>query len=95
MTKNFDLKIVDLDGKPVSDGGTDLTAAVVCAAALLNGGDDKTPTAEKVTRYELAVRVRKGGDVDLTVDELKLISDSVGKMYTPIVVGQVLPFLNK
>ncbi len=56
-------------------------------------GDDPT---EKMKKYGLALKIQDAtanklqehSKVDLTVDELKMVKDAIGKLQTPLIVGQ-------
>jgi hypothetical protein len=96
MLKNLDDPIVDLSGDPVTEpDGSKPSIKSVAVTALLNSPEG-TPTAtQKADRYHLAMRLHKGGDQDLTVEELALIKSLVGAFFLPLVVGQVFDWCDK
>ena len=50
---------------------------------------------EKVERYELAKKIHHSkGLVDLTVEEIALLKELVGRIYPPITVGQAFEILD-
>ena len=63
-------------------------------AALLQP-DEKDSADEKVTKFELMLRVSaaKDGELDLESEDITLVKKLVGKMYAPLVVGQVYRIL--
>ena len=95
MIRNFDAELTDLRGEPLrhEGKGTPMSQAVAEALIAPLGDEDATGDA-KAARYELALRVVKGGDVDLTVDELALIKERVGRGCVPLAVGQIYRVLN-
>jgi len=85
------------DGTPLKDmvngEAVDATVrqAVVNALMAPVEGDDGVA---KVRKYELAMRVYKEEEVDLTVEEAAIIKTAVGKSFAPIVVGQLFNLLD-
>ncbi len=67
---------------------------VVCAS-LLNAyaGEENLSGDEKAKRYKLAVSIVDQDEVDLSIDEVKLIKDLVGKSPFPTIVGQAFEML--
>ncbi len=90
MTKNVDAPIRDLNGTPLTDATGPVTVGSVCLTALLTAtADDKSTPAEKVSKWKLAQRIHKGGDVALTPEDLTALKAAVGPLFGPLVVGQV------
>ena len=56
---------------------------------------ENTDGAEKVTRYALAMRVHQSDEVELNVEERAKLKDLVGKIYGPLIVGQVWEMLEE
>ena len=48
---------------------------------------------EKVKKFDLAQRIYKNDEVNLTAEEISLIKERVGESFPPIVVGQVWKIL--
>lgn len=94
-SKNFDSTLKTLDGQDALDNGNPVILRNLVTSALLNGADEKTPPGEKVERYSLAVKLNEGGDQSLTPEQIVLIKGAVGKLYTPIVVGQLFELLDE
>ncbi len=72
------------------------TMRIVCTNSLLTPTqDDKNIDGnEKARRFELAMRVYTEDEIDLNVDELKLIKDLIGRLYSPLVVGRAYQILD-
>ena len=79
------------DGKPI-------TLDVVVVNALVNSANTQADVAltgtEKLALWDLAKKVNKNKSCALTVDELKLIMDRVGRYYAPLIVGPVMALLD-
>ena len=73
-----------------------LTLRTVCQRALLGtiSGDERSDGKEKVLLYELALRVTKEDEPDLKDEERVKIKERIGKMFGPLVVGQVYALLS-
>jgi len=90
VLKTFDGQAMkDNDGK---GNAIDATVKLAIVNAVLSPVDKETGV-DKVKKYELAKKVFNADEVDLNEDEIKLIKDSVGKSFTPIVVGQIYELL--
>ncbi len=73
-----------------------LTMRIVCTNSLLTPTqDDKNIDGnEKAKRFELAMRIYTEKEIDLDIDELKMIKDLIGRLYTPLVVGRAYQILD-
>lgn len=97
MKINLDVEILDIRGRPIIIQGEEevLTLKDVCInAILLEGQDEKIEGKEKVRRYQLALKIKEGGVQNLSVEDLSLLKEKVGRMYTVLVAGQALPLLD-
>ena len=94
MKKDFSRPVLTLGGAPAEDAGKTLTVGAACVNALL-GPDDSATGEEKARRYQLALRIHAGGEVEVKSDELALLKTLVGRAYLPLVVGQVYAFLDE
>jgi hypothetical protein len=57
--------------------------------------DDQTSTdIQKFENFMLAEKIKKGGDVEISVEELVQIKKKVGQNPSPIIVGRVFQFIN-
>ena len=99
--RDMDCKLLEQD-KPVFDDAGKVTSTIkepvllgkLCKSALLQANEEDKAD-EKVTRFELSLRLSmaKGDDIDLEAEDVTLIKKLVGKMYAPLVVGQVYRLL--
>jgi hypothetical protein len=97
MKINMDTFINDLKGNPMPDSGNPesggLTLGSVCAQGLIAFEETDKDGQVKLKKYELAMKVNKGGEVALTAEEISLIKGQVGKFFTVLVVGQAFKLL--
>ena len=69
----------------------------VCVNALLEPNqDDKNLNGEKKAKsYHLAMEIYKTkGKIDLSIDDIKLLKDLIGRMPSPLIVGQAFDILD-
>jgi hypothetical protein len=93
---DMDTMICDLEGAPImtkaaKDGDPDkpFTLGFACVEALLlNHPKEEVGGNEKLDRYLLAMRIRQGGRVELSSEEISKIKELVGAAYSPLVSGQ-------
>lgn len=81
--------VLKLDGKAwaASPEEGDLTIRKAVKFAILNADLDKKSPVQKYEAYKLAIKV-EGESPDFSVEELKVIKDSVGAVYAaPEIVG--------
>lgn len=96
MKINVDQVLKAIDGSVMKDvdakgAAIDATLKLALVNAVLAPAE-----AEKMKRYELYKRIKQGGDVELTSEEITLCKEAVDKTYpTPLVVGQVIEMLEK
>lgn len=101
----IDLTIVMLDenGSPLWEGKkkavddetiikTIITLAHVIKKALLTP-DSKDNKDVKINKYELWLRIYDKSEVELSAEDLVLIKECVGAVFTQIIVGQVYRLL--
>ena len=99
MKINVDETLKTLDGQTMMDNdgkGNAIEASLktVLVNAVL-APTEKEAGVDKVRKYELAKMLFKGGEVDLTAEDITLIKKQVGENFAPIVVGQVFEMLEK
>jgi hypothetical protein len=94
---NFNQKILTLDGKVVHEGDRKLTLLLISQNALLNVSkdDEHITSGEKVDRYALALKITmtKESEIDVTAENIVLLKKVIGKLYVPLIVGQVFLML--
>jgi len=90
----------DEKGNPVTER-VELTMKRLCQNFLLiekrdtTGRDKPLSSEEKFNRHNLALEIHNADDeIDLSVDDVKLLKDLVGELGTPLVVGQAWPILD-
>ena len=105
ITKNFDVQLTDLDGKPLQEpafdskgqptGQMEDTAPMnkLIARALqtwsTKEGDDP------VKLFDWALTINKGGDIDLERDDYTKIKEIIKKSYTQVLVqAQIIKLLD-
>jgi len=98
MKVNFNQNLLNLNGVTICEGGKqNLTLLLVTQNALLNLSKEEAnlESGKKVDRYNLTLKitVSKEQEVDLSAEEVVLIKSVVGKMYVPLIVGQVFRML--
>jgi len=73
-----------------------MTARMVATRALTSvlRGEQDLPGEEKVTRFQLALRIMNEDEPDLKVEEIVLVKKVVGKMYGPLIVGRMWAILD-
>jgi hypothetical protein len=82
MKINFNQQIVKLDGKTFCDQDKEpITLAKICSECLLSvyEGEKKPQGDIQAQRYDLAVRVYKGGELEFSLRELSVMQDRVEK----------------
>lgn len=96
MKINFDAVLHHIDGKPLKTQESEMTlktASVESLMAIIRE-DEQATGAVKLARYELAVKVNAGGEVDLTPEEAAILKDRIGKVFGVAVVGPAYKLLN-
>lgn len=95
-TKNFDAELMDLDGKPITYNEKNLTLGLAALTVLFGNfpGEENLPGEQKADRFDLALRVHKGGEQELKHDEIDLLKRLIGKGWGPLVVGRAYEALS-
>lgn len=77
-----------LDGKPLVNQGEELSLGGVMGSALLMVYTDETIGGDvKFKRHQIAQRLYGKKSVELTIEDIALIKELIGKAYGPAVVG--------
>jgi hypothetical protein len=90
---DFDQVLIGIDGKPLQNGDARTPTPLTLGDAAVNALESQTPDdakssgAEKFKLDELARKVYRNKDVTLSVEEIAIIKDRIGKVYGPMVVG--------
>ena len=96
MKISFSTTFTDLiDGKPIEDQGVVMTLGIIGTRALMQM-DPKAeePGEQKVKDFQLAQKIVKGGEIEITADEATRLKHRIAKFFGPIIVGQAWPLLD-
>lgn len=97
---DFTAPLLRLDGKPMRASDAKdapvmtLGDAAVGALEAVTEEDRNTAGIDKFKRDQLARKVFEKRDAVLTVEEIALIKDRIGKVYAPSVIGAAWPMLD-
>ena len=87
MTRDLDTPILTLDGQPIAEGDRPLTVGDCAVNALLMSSEGDG--AAKLACFRMAERLRSGGEVDLSAEDLAAIKAAVGGQVPAVIVGPV------
>ena len=101
MKIDMDYGFKTIDGKEIKaeDASSSLNLGMVCINSLLmtlkddRGQPENLSGKEKLKMYDLSMKMKDGGMIDLTTEEIVLIKDRVGKAYNVLIVGQAFKIL--
>jgi hypothetical protein len=90
-------KLVSMEGCVIKDtdgngNAIDATVKLAIVNALLSPVQSEKGV-DKIKKYELAKKVYASDEVDLDENEIKLIKERVGDLYTPLIVGRIFELL--
>ena len=94
MKINVSTELLDLQGKVLKLGNEkdeNATVALVCKMALLN--DDSQNGMDKYESWKLAREFEKGGELELTSEQISKVKKLVHKIFTPTYIGPVFDIL--
>jgi hypothetical protein len=96
MKINFSHTFTDIiDGKPIEDQGVVMTLGLIGTRALMQiDPKAEEPGEQKVKDFQLASRIVKGGDIEITAEEATRLKQRIAKFFGPIIVGQAWPLLD-
>lgn len=96
MKVNFDSIINDLSGKPVMQGKKSLDLRELAINSLMAVLDDERHLngEEKMARFTLAMKVKDGGEQELTPEDVSKLKALIGKCYGALAVGRAYEILN-
>jgi hypothetical protein len=96
MKIDFSQAIKNWDGSVAEDNGTPINLFAVCCNALLATLPNEQPDGmTKIQRFAIALKIKNGGEVEVTAEEISIIKDLVGKTYSTLIVGQVYNMLEQ
>jgi hypothetical protein len=96
MQVNLDVSVVDLNGVPLNQNGKETSVANICVEVLLlmQRGDERTGE-EKMQAFTLAEHIHHNkADVRLGAKDVTLLKGLVGKLFGPLIVGQIWRILD-
>ena len=92
MLVKVNVPLTTLDGQTMKDNvdgqAVDATVRMAIVNAVL-APVQKESGIDKVKKFNLAQRIYKDDEVELTAEEVSLIKACVGENFAPIVVGQI------
>lgn len=96
MKINLNKKMADLDGKDVKQDEKPVTLKTVCLGALMSSvpGDEQLTVADVEKRYDLMLRLNKGGQQEFTPEEVSMIKARIPKFWALLISGQACQMLN-
>ena len=95
MKRDFSTQLLDYADKPAKQGEKALTM-IDLTMMCIDGSDDKDSTgSEKARKFALAIKVFKGGIVDLNTEEIALLKQLADKVLTTLCYGRYIEFLDK
>lgn len=95
MQVNFDQGLLGLDDKPLEDGEGPITLGRVAVEVLCGMEQGEKVTGEqKLARFKLAQRIRRGDPVQVSVEEVALLKERLAKFCPPVVMGRCWEILD-
>lgn len=82
------------EGKPLKEGDKDVYLRTVLVNALNYTVGDKSTADEKLSIYKICLNIMTKEEVDISIELLALAKKNVNVMYAPLIVGQVVLFLD-
>lgn len=95
--KNFDVQATLVNGTAIENDGKTIVLKDVIADMLCGNYQDESSTLsglEKFERASLALKVKKGGDINFETKELATIKEIIGKRGTVPIVYQAFNILD-
>jgi len=94
MKINLNQAFKNLDGTTVKQGDDEITLCVVACNSLLSDlPDEKLTGDKKAHRGKLAMTIHGEDCIDISIEDVALIKELIGKMYGPLIVAQANYFL--
>ena len=95
---NVNIQLKDFDGTDLTEGQGPAKKNITCKSVLINAlcapiqGENVDGT-EKYKRYKLADKINKNDEAQLSAEDIVLLKMVVGKLYFPLIVGQIYDLL--
>ena len=101
MLINFSKEITTLEGQVIqkqdvngkNEGRMELKDICIPSLLAIYGDEPKLKAEVKVERFTLAQKIIKGGEIELTPEQIVMIKVVVGKKFGPLFVGQAYALL--
>lgn len=96
MLRNFDQTMKDLEGKPIKDENEkEITLKSIAVGALMASYPDEQNLSgeEKFKRYNLAVKINKGGEIEVSAEDISDLKKLIGKGFSVLAVGSAYKLL--
>lgn len=98
MLVNVDVVLKNLQGESLKDTNAqgeviEATVKLALINAILAPTKAQESGMDKVKKYELAKRIYASSEVDLDIEEIKLIKDCVSAIYPALITGQIFEML--
>jgi len=89
MKINMDVQLIGLQGEPIKRGKEEVTLKLIAMNALLLPVE-KDDEKKKYEKWELYKKIKneRGNEVYLTVSEIAMIKELIGKHEPPLIMGQ-------
>lgn len=89
MTINMDQGLKSITGEDMKkpDGSLISLKFVALEAILAEGPDSKMTGEMRYKNWSLGKKLQRGGNVDLSIDEVKTIKDAIGRHWMAPVLG--------
>ena len=95
MKRDFNQLLLDYADKPAKQGDKPTITMKDLTMVCIDGSDDKDSTGtEKARKFALAIKVFKGGIVDLNTEEIALLKQLADKVLTTLSYGRYMEFLD-
>ncbi|MER9000000.1 hypothetical protein NKJ52_20620 [Mesorhizobium australicum] len=90
MKIDFSQPILDLEN---AETGLTLGTAAIQAMMTPTREDENMQASEKLRLYELSLKIKANGNVDMVVEDVAFIRARIGKVFSPLVVGRAFAML--
>lgn len=93
MKIDFSAPIRNFEGDAIEN----LTLGTASIQSLMTPvkGDEDMPVLDKVRYFKLASALHGAAEIDLPIEDVALIKERVGKVFTVLVVGRVFELLER
>ena len=96
MMVDMNRKFVDMDGKDImTPDGKLFTLRDAAKTALISAYQDEQSLSgeDKYARYETCMKIAPSGQSELSIEDISLIKQLIGKAFAAMIVGQAWDML--